>query len=45
MSYPMDCQIFWKNILHLHLAIYFGIITTSVEILGGIELTIGRLSP
>jgi len=45
MLYPLDYQFFWKNTLHPNLAIKFGIINSSGEILGGCELFIGKISP
>lgn len=45
MLYPMDYQFFWKNSLHPNLAINFGIINSSRELLGGFELIFGKISP
>jgi len=45
MLYPLDYQIFWKNTLHPNLAINFGIISSSKELMVGCDFFIGNISP
>ena len=45
MSFPVDVQLSWKNILHPILSLNFGIINSSREIMGGAEFHIGEISP
>ena len=45
ISFPVDIQLFWKNILHPILSLNFGIINSSREIMGGAEFHIGEIFP
>ena len=45
LLYPLDYQIFWKNTLHPNLAINFGIISGSEELMVGCDFFIGNISP
>ena len=45
MLYPLDYQIYWKFTLHHNLAINFGIINSSRELMGGCAFIIGKISP
>jgi len=45
LLYPLDYQIFWKNTLHPNLAINFGIISSSKELMVGCDFFIGNISP